>query len=306
MRGLKNLRSASLSTPAGVACERLEPRCLMSITATGLGPSGTATVAKAYVLASFTTTDSPLKAKNYTATVNFEDGSSGTAKIKPAKHTFSVVATHKYLDPGTFTVPVTITDKLDGTSETVSANVNVIPTHTKNGLTQAKGSRSVYFQSFFGGAWVQVGNNYRGKKITATRIADAKDITWSGNIVSAVAIGAYSGSSQQFGFFPGTSGGSYTNLFNVSGSNANVSGGVGSTSMPATYRLGRTGSNDVTLSSNPGNNPDGRDHMITYQLKGLAGVPAGETTYVVFWEDTPNASSDFDFNDLIVELTLKK
>jgi hypothetical protein len=301
--------SHSLSSTCSSAlsvCEHLEGRRLMSVTATGLNAVGVANTAKAYVLASFTTTDSPLKARNYTATVNFEDGSSGKGTLRLAKGTFSVVGHHKYLNPDTYTASVTITDKLDGTSQTVNANVEVEPAHTKNGLTQAKGSRGVYFQSGFGGTWRQIGNNYRNKTITATRVADTKDIIWSGNIVSASVIGAYSLSSQQFGFFPGSSGGSYTNLFNVSGSNATVSGGIGSTSMPATYRLARTGDNNVTLSSNPADNPDKRDHMITYQLKGLAGQPADQVTYVIFWEDTPSATSDFDFNDLIVELTLDK
>jgi hypothetical protein len=277
----------------------------MSVNATGLSPSGVANIAKPYVLASFTTTDSPLKARNYTATVNFEDGTSANAKIRLARGVFSVVAQHKYLDPDTLAVPVTINDKLDGTSQTVNANVNIDPSHTNNGLTQARKSRVPYFQSGLGGAWHQVGNNYLSGGRIAIRISDRKDIIWSGNIVSATALGAYSLSSQAFGYFPGSSGGSYTNLFNVSGSNADASGGVGTTSMPATYRLGRTGSNGVTLSSNPLENLEKRDHMITYQIKGLPGQPANQTTYVVFWEDTPNTSSDFDFNDLIVELTLQ-
>jgi len=306
MRVFPSFPSSLGSTASSAAIEQLEARRLMSVSATGLGAVGTSGVAKAYDLASFTTTDSPLKAKNYTASVVFEDGTSGAATIKLARGVFSVVAHHKYTVPTTFAPQVTITDHLDGTSQTVTASVTVNPTHTHNGLTAYVGSRVPYFETAFGGTWRQVGNNYRNKTITATRVLDTKEITWSGNIVSATALGAYSANTQEFGYFPGSSGGSYTDLFNVTGSNANVNGGVGPTTMPATYRLGRTGDDGVILSSNPAENPDDRDHMITYELKGLAGEPTSEVTYVVFWEDTPGATSDFDFNDLIVELTLQK
>jgi hypothetical protein len=300
------LFTRSASTSVSVICETLEARRLLSVSATGLSPAGVAGSAKSYDLASFTTTDSPLKARNYAATVNFGDGSSGKGRIKFAQGIFSVVATHRYIDPGTISAEVTITDKVDTTSQTVTASVDVVPSHTKAGLTVFTGSRAPYFQTAFGGAWRAVGNNYRNKTITATRILDTKDIIFSGNIVSAAALGAYSLSSQQFGYIPDTSAGSYVNLFNVTGSGANANGGVGPTTMPATYQLARSGGFEPTLSSDPANNPDGRDHMLTYQLKGLPGESANEVTYVVFWEDTPGLHSDFDFNDLIVELTLQK
>jgi hypothetical protein len=276
----------------------------MSVSATGLSPAGVALKASAYTLASFTTTDSPVKLAHYSATVNFEDGHTGAARIRLAKGVFSVVATHRYATPGTFADQVTIKDKFDSSSQTVTSNVEVDPSHSGNGLTNVKGSRVQYLELAFAGAWRAKGNNFTNGHLTATRIADKSDVNWSGNIQSASVVGAFSFSSQQFGYFPGTSGGSYTNLFNASGHNANVSGGVGFTTMPATYRLARTGSNGVVLSSNPINNADLRDHMITYQIKGMPGQPAGQKTFVVFWEDTPTVTSDFDFNDLIVELTL--
>lgn len=67
--------------------------------------------------------------------------------------------------------------------------------------------------------------------------------------------------------------------------------------------------------SNPLNNPDGLDHMLTYHLAGLAGVkkwiqiganPAFEYTFndpfLITWEDKPLANGllgDEDFDDLI-------
>jgi hypothetical protein len=298
------LAPASKVSPSVSMFEQLESRCLMSVTPAALSPTGVALKASSYNLATFTTTDSPVKAANYTATVSFGDGSSGAGKVKFAKGVFSVSATHRYANPGILSAVVTIHDKVDGTSQSVTDSVAIDPSHSGNGLTNVKGSRAQYFQLAFTGAWRAKGTNYTNGKLTATRINDRADINWSGNIDSASVVGAFALNSEQFGFLPGTSGGSYQNLFSINGNGSSVTGGVGATAMPATYRLARTGDDGNVFSSDPLNNKDFRDHMITYQIKGIPGQPAGEKTYVVFWEDTPGVTSDFDFNDLIVEVTL--
>lgn len=277
----------------------------MSVSATGLSPSGTANVSKPYVVASFTTTDSPVKATNYTVNIDFADGTFGKGKVKLAHGVFSVSAQHKYTDPGIALAQVTINDRVDSTSQTVTSSINVIPKFTKNGVTAIRVSQAQYFQLAFGGTWTRKGNNYSNRGLTATRVSDNSDQKWTGNIVSASAVGAFSISTQTLGFFAGASGGTFVNLFDVSGSNSSVSGGIGATVMPATYRLGRTGSNGNIISSNPADNTDKRDHMVTYVIKGLAGQPANQTTYMIFFEDSPGKVNLFDFNDLIVELTLQ-
>jgi hypothetical protein len=307
MRRLHHSSSYSRSSSAPVAFELLEARCLMSVSATGLsGGSVVAGKAKAFTLASFTTTDTKPKARNFTATINFEDGTSAKGTIKAAKGHFSVVGTHKYVAPLTFAPEITINDKTDGTSQTVTGSVAVTPSHNSKGFTQFVGAHAKEFQAAYGGTWQQVGNNFKSKRLTATRISDSSDIIWSGDVVSAVAIGAYSTSAQTFGYVPGNSGGTYVNLFDVTGSNASVNGGVGPTTMPATYRLARYGGFLPLLTSDPADNVDGRDHLISYVLEGLAGQPANETTYVLFFEDTPSVTSDFDFDDMVVQLTLQK
>lgn len=285
--------------------EQLEARRLMSVSATGLSPSGIVNISKPYVVASFTTADVPQKATNYSASVDFNDGTSGKATVKLARGVFSVTAPHKYQDPGAFAAQVTINDKLDSTSQTVTSSINVIPRFTANGFTKIRISPAQYFQLAFGGTWTKKGTlNFKNRSLTATRVADGKDINWSGNVVSASAVGAFSISTQTFGYFPGTSGGSFVRLFDVAGVNTNASGGIGATAISGAYRLGRTGNNGNVISSNPGNNTDRRDHMITYAITGLAGQPANQKTYIVFFEDSPGQVNLFDFNDLIVELTL--
>ena len=67
------------------------------------------------------------------------------------------------------------------------------------------------------------------------------------------------------------------------------------------------GDDGATFSSNPANNSDGLDHMITFQIEGLKGQPAHEKTYMACW-DTPSSGvfADYDYDDLDVALTLQK
>ncbi len=49
-----------------------------------------------------------------------------------------------------------------------------------------------------------------------------------------------------------------------------------------------------TFTTDPSDNPDGVDHVITYLLSGAT------TGFVLFFEDLPAGKSDFDFNDIAV------
>jgi len=44
-------------------------------------------------------------------------------------------------------------------------------------------------------------------------------------------------------------------------------------------------------------NSDGKDHMVTYEITTMTD------TYVICWEDLPNGSADWDYQDLVVEVT---
>lgn len=57
------------------------------------------------------------------------------------------------------------------------------------------------------------------------------------------------------------------------------------------YALTRPGR---TFTTDPADNIDGVDHVVTYLLSGAA------SGYVLFFEDLPAGKADFDFNDLVV------
>jgi hypothetical protein len=54
-----------------------------------------------------------------------------------------------------------------------------------------------------------------------------------------------------------------------------------------------------TWSSKQSLNSDGTDHMITYRITGLA---SGYPTWLLLWENVPADSSDFDYDDIVVEI----
>jgi hypothetical protein len=134
---------------------------------------------------------------------------------------------------------------------------------------------------------------------------DDTDQTWRAQFTNARAEAVFAAFDQQFGFFPGSSGGSYVPLFNVTGDGYGVTGESNLTLLPGTtIRWGR-GGEDRILSSKISDNSDDEDHMVTYQI--LAAPDGGEPQFrwLIFWEDILRGEpfEDFDFNDLVVEIT---
>lgn len=132
---------------------------------------------------------------------------------------------------------------------------------------------------------------------------DASDQVWNDADISARAIWRSAAFSQQFGFDRGNG---FEFLFNVDGSNENVTGSASVDLTGETWRWVRRNEGGAnSWSSDPALNPDFLDHMVTYKLTGLnrAGV-----TYLLFFEDLygPHVSeggfSDRDFNDVVIEI----
>ncbi len=173
----------------------------------------------------------------------------------------------------------------------------------------------------YGGVFSKLGVDYSNGNVTAHRIDDAlasngvlglidgapgvaADQVWHDGFTSALATARFAALSQSFGFFTGTSGGSYTNLFDVSGSGYAVSGSATLADMRGlTWRWGRTGGGTGPHSSLITSNADGLDHLVSYRIDGLTD---GYTTWMLFWEDRNilpgQPASDHDYNDLVIEL----
>lgn len=157
----------------------------------------------------------------------------------------------------------------------------------------------------YGGTFSANGLNFSNGSITATRIDDDldKSFTTEGKI-SARAIALFSKMPQNFGYWAGAdAGGTYTKLFDATGTQYALTGEVTDVTVAAALRFGR-GGNTALYSSNPEDGTDTlkRDHQVTYKL---TGPTFGEGTILAFFEDDdrtgPN-TADFDFQDLVVEI----
>jgi len=143
------------------------------------------------------------------------------------------------------------------------------------------------------------GANFNGSSITATRLDDSAPSPLVGQTFVANAVAKFSANTQIYGVLNGTS---FTPAFTATGIDYNVTGS-GTISVHSGESFGRAG-NTPTDSSVPSQNPDGRDHAITYRISGANPDPQ----YLQFWEDLSTTQdlskgrTKSDFNDLVVQL----
>jgi len=148
----------------------------------------------------------------------------------------------------------------------------------------------------YGGTFTANGLDLTNGTVTATRIDDNDDQFLPTSISSIRTLGTFADLSQGLGYGDINS---PTKFFDVTGSGFAAQGSSGAIDLPAGTAAIRTGGG-TNKSSVDAQNQDARDHLITYLLTG-AGVSG--TTHVLFWEDLAvNENSDFDFNDLAVEI----
>jgi hypothetical protein len=134
------------------------------------------------------------------------------------------------------------------------------------------------------------------------------DELWQGTVSTATALAVFAAHDQFFGYIPEAAGGSYAQIFSNWGVNYDVNGAAAAppggslvADNTGVFRFARFGDDGWLQSSSDVDNSDGMDHMITYQIDGLGN---GVNTYVLCFEDTPKQDcGDFDFNDLVVQVT---
>ena len=135
---------------------------------------------------------------------------------------------------------------------------------------------------------------------------DDSDQTWRAQFTNAIAEARFAAFQQTFGWFQGSTGGTYQQLFAVTGEGYGVNGeAVIPLLANQLLRWGRGGDNGL-FSSKIIENTDNRDHMVTYQiLENIGSGGQARLRWVVMWEDIRDNEpfEDFDFNDLVVEIT---
>jgi len=182
-----------------------------------------------------------------------------------------------------------------------------------------------------------VGNHdYTNGSITAERVEDSTvsttnlstgvsnivvgnptpdDQLWLADYKLASAKAKYAVYNQEFGYYDGAAGGTYTKLFDQTGWGYNVNGDADLSRLSGHLLRWARGGESRVVSSQQIDNADAMDHMVTYHIvansptQALAGTtlkvpPASVETWLLFWEDKfkNEALADFDFNDLVVEV----
>ena len=167
----------------------------------------------------------------------------------------------------------------------------------------------------YGGSFSQSGANFSSGTMTATRIEDSSstsaimdlitgnggsDQCFTNGVISARAIARFAGSEQTLGALQGQIGGSFQELFTVSGTGLNVSGGIDGLDLCGkTVRFARGAGASEMYTTLDTENYASADMVVSYHLTG-----GGIDKWVLFFEDAGvNYNSDFDFNDLVVEIT---
>src|SRR6185312_9595015 len=105
-----------------------------------------ATIPSSYVLATFSDSSTATNAGNFSATIDYGDGTSGPGIILPINSTpgsFQVIGSHTYTTPGAFTAQVTIFNDTGTLAPVFSAvTVNSPLSLTGSGIDDIAGRRS--------------------------------------------------------------------------------------------------------------------------------------------------------------------
>jgi len=141
--------------------------------------------------------------------------------------------------------------------------------------------------------------------VTGPGSSSGLDQIWDDGIATISGDAKFAGFSQAFGY---TDSGGYHEVFEVpSGHSGFFAPGDHEFSVDLTgnvWTWDRSDSNGdssvggLHWSSNESLNDDLIDHLITYEIQGLAG---SDTTWLLFWDDQVGGG-DRDFNDLVVEV----
>ena len=157
----------------------------------------------------------------------------------------------------------------------------------------------------YGGDFVADGLGFTNGNVTAVRCDDSDpaggyaDQCWTANLLTARALARFGGFEQCLGVVLGKAGGLAQELFTVSGSGFNVAGSVDGLDLSSgPFRFTRGGEGEPCTSFDT-DNILGHDQMVSYRVTG----PNGLDRFVLFFEDSTAAqNSDWDFNDLVVEI----
>jgi|GEM_PF-5288611 len=127
------------------------------------------------------------------------------------------------------------------------------------------------------------------------------DRSWVDGVGNFTVEAKIAGNSQEFGYYDGA----YTSVLTGAsvGDTATAGPVVGSVFQWVLKSGGNTWYSHNLL---PGSSiaPQDMDHMVTWQVEYKSGPKLGGKVWIVAWEDLPSGISDFDYQDLVVEISV--
>lgn len=191
----------------------------------------------------------------------------------------------------------------------IAPNAHAGFTSFNTGAAHNKGHEGI-IENLYGGDFNANGLSFSNGSITAQRIADtgsSNDQIFKAGNFSVKTVASFAAADQSFGYFAGSNGGSYTNLFDVSGKGYAATGTANNVNVSGdSLRFARSGSTG-TQTSQDSDNFDLRDHLISYKITGLNNQPSD--VFLLFWEDLNAGRNQMpgkaasNYNDLVVQVS---
>jgi len=130
-----------------------------------------------------------------------------------------------------------------------------------------------------------------------TRVDDDIDKYWENNgTVRIKTLGKWAGFRQSFGYIDTDN--NFTSLFNVNKSHSRPRAHIHAEDSGSVFRFGLDPSGAPLWSSDPADNGDLLDHMVTWRIN-TAESERHHADFVIAWEDL-HGGGDQDFNDLVL------
>lgn len=157
-------------------------------------------------------------------------------------------------------------------------------------------TQSQILEHLYGGSFAPEGDDFSNGSVEVTRIDDGSgaEQIFQGDVVSARAVAAFSRNTEAT--VGSVTGGEFEPLFTVSGRGLDVTGSaeLSGPDLRTTMLALKSGGN-VRESNGAGNAHPLKAYSVT-------GADVNSRKFVLFWEDAAAPYSDFDYNDLVVEL----
>ncbi len=129
------------------------------------------------------------------------------------------------------------------------------------------------------------------------RVDDDMDRYWGNEgTVEITTLGKWADFKQSFGYIDADD--NFTSLINVASSHSRPSAQFNADESGSVFRFGLDPSGAPLWSSDPADNDDLIDHMVTWRVNGVDNK-SRSASYVISWEDL-HGGGDRDFNDLVL------